>query len=427
MTTTAYSFAWLVQQLRIVLVGLLVGLVAVAFQHSLDRAAQLREWLVSHAGEHILRLGVSIAITLVTAGVAVWLVARWCPEAAGSGIPNVKALAEHPRPMRWVRLLFIKFTSGTLSIGGGLALGREGPTIQMGAALGEMLAVPGGITPEQKRELLVVGAGAGLAGAFNAPLAGAMVIFEERMEHFRPATCVSALLATLCADGVSRWFNGQSPQLGAYGHPAPELAFLPCFLLLGWLGGLLGVVFNQTLLGLMRVRRRRDGWMLVFPVALLVGVIGWMNASWISGGDAIIQQARTGELGMAMAIFLLVVRFYLTIGGYATGVAGGLFAPMLVLGALLGKVIALSMPAVEPQACVLVGMAALFTGIVRAPLTGVLLIVEMAGAHALTWPLIAASVVAKGTADALGDQPIYDALLAQQRATEQQASHHPGK
>src|SRR5215213_6071436 len=138
MHQSAYSRPWLVQHLRLILLGLTTGLVAVAFRLALEETARARPALMAWVGQGVLALVASVALSLVTVLPAVWLVATLCPEAAGSGIPHDKALALHPAPIRWLRLLLVKFAGGVLGIGGGLALGREGPTVQMGAALGEM-------------------------------------------------------------------------------------------------------------------------------------------------------------------------------------------------------------------------------------------------------------------------------------------------
>lgn len=410
-----YSRPWFAQHARLVAVGLLTGVVAVAFRRALEAAAEVRPLLMREVGEGSLALLASVAFSVLTILPAVWLVARLCPEAAGSGIPQVKALARHPRPIRWARLLLAKFSSGVLGIGGGLALGREGPTVQSGSALGEMLGSAANVSPGERRQLLILGAGAGLASAFNAPLAGAVFVFEELGEDFKPATCVAALLTTFSADLVCRTLTNQYPQIDTYPAAPPSLSLLPFFLLVGWLGGVLGVVFNQTLLRALAlarwVRERLGVWVVPSAVAVVVGVLGWLNPRWVGGGDHLLRELSTGGMELNVALFLLALRFLLTVSGYAVGAAGGLFAPLLVLGGLMGCCVAEASRQPDRLALTVVGMGALFTGIVRTPLTGVLLMIEMAGAYSLTVPLIGAALTAKLTADALGDRPVYDALL----------------
>ena len=411
MNAEPYRWPWFLQHLRLLVLGVLVGLVAVGFREALRFVPVLLDRAVLFTGGGLPELVARVALSGLMILPAFWIVARFCPEAAGSGIPDVKAQVRNPQPMRWPRLLLVKFTSGVLAIGGGLVLGREGPTIQMGAALTDLFGWRGKLTAGERRQLMLVGAGAGLAGAFNAPLAGAVLVFEEFGEDFRPSTCLSALMATFSACAICRLFTGQLPELGTYEEPPPALAYLPCFLLLGWLGGLLGVMFNQFLLALLRVRSRLNRLFLPVLLAVTVGILSFLHPGWVGDSYTILDEARDGALPLRVAVILLVLRAALTIGGYAVGTAGGLFAPLLVLGALLGHILSFFCTGPDPRSLVVVGMAALFSGVVRAPFTGVLLLLEMAGAHALTLPLIAASVMAKLTADALGDRPIYDALL----------------
>jgi CIC family chloride channel protein len=410
MPSAPYSRGWLLHHVRILVLGAVVGAVAVLFRTTLYATERIRPWLLDVTGGGALALAVSVGFSLAAVLLGVWLVSRVCPESAGSGIPGVKALAIEPHPVRWLRLLLVKFSGGVLSIGGGLALGREGPTIQMGAALGELLGHTGKIPADERRQLLLVGAGAGLAGAFDAPLAGALLVFEELRDDFRAATCFAALVAAFAAGGICQAFLGEAPELGTYAKPVPALGELPWFLLLGVLGGLLGVAFNQGLLGLLRLRERLNRWFFPVLLAVAVGVVGWLHPHWVGGGYPIIAHAQAGGFTLTTALLLLGLRAALTLGGYATGAAGGLFAPMLVMGALLGDAVS-HCGAGDREALVIAGMAALFTGIVRAPFTGVVLLVEMAGAQSLVLPLLAASLTAKLTADALGDKPIYDALM----------------
>ncbi len=410
-----YSTAWWIQHLRLVVVGVLTGVVAVAFRTSLESAVEWRHWSILQTGPVWVGLLASVAFSLATILPAVALVAWFCPEAAGSGIPQVKALARHPLPIHWARLLLVKFTSGVLGIGGGLALGREGPTIQLGSALGELVSTSTHCTPGERRQLLLLGASAGLAGAFNAPLAGALFVFEELSEEFKPSTVATVLFTTFTADWVGRALTGQTPQLGAFMGPPPSLLLLPYFLLLGWFGGVLGVGFNQLLLLSLRlsrwIRERFGRWWLPFFVALLVGVLGWLDTRWIGGGEALLREVRRSGMELNVLLALFALRAVLTLVGYSVGAAGGLFAPLLVLGGLLGSAFAEATGQPDPIPFLLVGIAALFTGVVRAPLTGILLMLEMAGALSLLFPLGASCLLAKFTADALGDRPVYDALL----------------
>ena len=229
-------------------VGLLAGGIAVAFQTALARAAWLREAVVrgSIAAGWALWAAVLFSAAAVWAGVAV--IRRFAPEASGSGIPLVEAALHRDRDLRWPRIRWVKFTGGVLAIGGGLTLGREGPTVLMGAALGRALGGPIRASDERGRTLLAAGAGAGLAAAFNAPLAGTLFVLEEMKVLRTPRHALAALLACVTSDQVYRSILGRAPQLGTVVVERPGVsAFLP-LLILGVAAGALGAAFNRLLL-----------------------------------------------------------------------------------------------------------------------------------------------------------------------------------
>jgi CIC family chloride channel protein len=407
------------------LVGLLAGLIAVGFEETLALAQRLRESL--SAGGPASGGGIPVAVLfsalLVAAGVAV--VRRFAPETAGSGIPEVEAALHRNGEISWIRVLWVKFVGGALAIGGGLTLGREGPTVQMGAALGRAVGGPIGGLGERGRTLAAAGAGAGLAAAFNAPLAGTLFVLEEMRVLRTPRHALAALIASVTADQACRLFLGRGPQLGSIAVTAPGAAALVPFLVLGAAAGVLGAMFNRSLLwtigAFARLRagagRFRAGIAPVLLVGTAVGLVGFFAPRLLGPGDALVEQALRAPLDAAHAAATFLARFALTLASYGTGASGGLFAPLLVLGAetgvLVGRGADLAFPGsgAALPAFAIVGMGALFAGSVRAPATGILLMVEMTGALPLLLPLVYASVLADLTARALGARPIYEALL----------------
>jgi CIC family chloride channel protein len=405
--------------LRALFVGVLVGIGAVLFHACLDQGESLRgrfrdaarEW--GWAGRLAL-----LSILVVAISAAAWLVRRFAPEASGSGISDVESVLREGHQIRWLRVPIVKFVSGVLGIGAGLALGREGPTVQMGASIGEMSA---GRSPEGRLDLIAIGAGAGLTAAFNAPLSGMIFVGEELRVGFRPTLCSAALLAVVTADAIVRMVLGARPELGARELSVHLPGHLPLFMVLGVLTGLSGVLFNRVLIASLRgcrwLARQVGAWLIPYTVAVLVAVITWYDPTWVGGGQSLLGAALDGRIAAASAGVLLAVRFVLTVGSYSTGSAGGIFAPLLLLGALVGLLFAAALaPLTGPldtkttTPFVLAAMAGLFSGVVRAPLTGVLLMVEMASAYELLLPLLLVSLLAKWTADALGDMPVYEAL-----------------
>src|SRR5262249_54739057 len=158
-----------------------------------------------------LGLGLVLALCGLAAGVALWLVRRFAPETAGSGIPHIKAVLHRQRGMKWKRVLLVKYASGTLGLSAGLALGREGPTVQMGGAVGQMVSRWFHARPRERHTLVAAGAGAGLAAAFNAPLAGVIFVLEELRRDFAPGALTAAFIASVSADVIARFLLGQEP------------------------------------------------------------------------------------------------------------------------------------------------------------------------------------------------------------------------
>jgi CIC family chloride channel protein len=406
---------------RAALVGLGAGLVASFFRIVLSGLDSTRNGLIEWSHQFPL-LGwiFPLAFGLAGAVLSVMLVRRFAPETSGSGIPHLEAVLHRLRALDWKRVLPVKFIAGALAIGGGLAMGREGPTVQMGGSVGDAVSSWLKVPPRERRTLIAAGAGAGLAAAFNAPLAGVIFVLEEVQRDFHPFVFGAAFLAAAIADIVARLLSGAFPVFSIPDYATPPNASLPIFAVLGILAGLLGVAFNRGLLATMNLFARVQGrWNLVIVagVGATVGIVGWFSPTTIGGGHSLAETALAGNLVLAAIPILFVIRFIMTISSYATGAAGGIFAPLLALGALLGLAlgqIAHSFaPAIVPEPAVfaVVGMAAYFTAIVRAPLTGIVLIVEMTGDYQQMLPLLVACFCAYAVAELLKDLPIYEALL----------------
>ncbi len=409
---------------RALLLGVFSGLMAVAFAKTMDAGEKLRLALLDSTADHFDRWGValSIAFSVATISLAVWLVRFFAPAAAGSGIPHLKGVLLGYRSMVWYRVLWVKFVGGVIGVTGGLTLGREGPTVQMGGALGQMLGSRYHSDALEKRSLIAAGAGAGLSAIFNAPLAGVVFVLEELQGSFTPLVFFAALIASMTADVLSRGFMGQNPVFHVTVTSIPDLASLHLFLMLGILAGVLGVLFNRALLTTQRLTEARSRWLLVSKCVswgVIIGLIGWWMPEVCGGGQPLVQRILSGRehFDLWMLAFLFGLRFLLTMGSYGTGAAGGIFAPLLVLGALLGLWIGelgqewFPLVAPEPLTVAVAGMAAYFTAIVRAPLTGIVLIVEMTGNYSLILPLFTACFSAYVIAEWWPNVPIYEALL----------------
>ncbi|UHD17248.1 H(+)/Cl(-) exchange transporter ClcA [Thiocapsa bogorovii] len=405
------------------LVGALAGLAGAAFHAVLDQADHGREVLRASLGSAplpgwLVLMGAG-ALVLV---LALWIVRRFAPETAGSGVQEVEAILAGQRTMRWRRVLPVKFVAGTLAVGSGLVLGREGPTIHMGAALGQMASERMAQNNGQGRTLIAAGAAAGLAAAFNAPLAAIVFVTEELRENFEFsfAAIQSVILACCAAVVVSGWILGQGPDL-----PIPNLVMaplwaLPLFLILGVLIGTLGVIFNGLLLGSVHAFRalpKNLPYLAAAAVGMALGALLWLVPDAVGGGEGLVESLPGKQTGILLLLGLLAVRVLTSVGSYGVGLPGGIFAPMLALGtiagALFADLVALLAPTLSlaPGVFAVAAMGALFAATVRAPLTGIILVIELTGAEALALPIILTCLTATFTAEAMGGHPIYSLLL----------------
>jgi chloride channel protein, CIC family len=275
-------------------------------------------------------------------------------------------------------------------------------------------------TPRERRTLIAAGAGAGLAAEFNAPLAGLVFVLEEVQRDFSPGVFAATLIASGVADITTRLLTGQLPVFHVQTEPIPPLSLLPFALLLGAVAGLLGIAFNRGLLrslDLFESLRQWPGWITGGLVGLVVGTVALFAPIAVGGGHRLVECMLAGELSLLALAAFFVLRFCLTMLSYGCGAPGGIFAPLLVLGADIGLGIGavagqfLPEAVSRPHLFAVVGMAAYFTAIVRAPLTGIVLMVEMTGNYSLVLPLLVACLTAYGVADFLGDRPVYEALL----------------
>jgi CIC family chloride channel protein len=410
----------LVLGLLALVAGAGVGLIGAIFRLSLEEADRFRNTLIFRTHDHE-----PIGFLLVTAGVAAavalaaWLVRRFAPYASGSGIPHVEAVLNEELPPAPPGLVAVKFLGGLLAIGSGLALGREGPSVQMGAVIAHYVGKRAGRGWPDCRVLLAAGAGAGLAVAFNAPIAGAIFVLEELVARFDTRIAIAALGASTTAILVARLFLGDAPDFQVATVDYPAAATWPLFVALGVIAGLAATLYNRTLLGAISLARRFGRW----PVELRAGAIGaavgglaWFAPGLVGGGDQITQRVLSAKATLTMIPLAFLLRFGLGTVSYAAATPGGLFAPMLVLGAQLGfffgAISRIAIPGfgIDPEAFAVVGMAAFFTGVVQAPVTGILLVIEMTAAFTTLLPMVGACFAAMLVANLLHSAPIYESL-----------------
>lgn len=399
--------------------GAATGLVAASFRFMLERAVTLRDELILQAHGWPLGGVLLVAATALLAALAAWLVRRFAPHATGSGIPQVEAVLHGVISPAGHGLVAVKFVGGLLALGSGLLLGREGPSVQMGASVSFWIAKRSGRKWSDCRVLLAAGAGAGLATAFNAPIAGAVFVLEELVQRFEHRIAIAALGAAASAIAIARLMLGNQPDFQLAPIAEPGMASWPLFLALGCIAGVVAVAYNRTILGTLALADMTATWLPVEAraavIGALIGVVAWFMPNVVGGGDDITQSVLSGGAALAVMPVIFLLRFVLGSLSYAAGTPGGLFAPLLVLGTQIGFMFGaacgkLSFVAVPPEAFAVVGMAAFFAGVVRAPLTGIVLVGEMTANSTLLVPTVFASFAAMMIAAALRDRPIYDAL-----------------
>lgn len=400
-----------------ILTGALGGLVAVAYR-------ALASWLEGRRGGFLeraeggfaLRAALWLALVAAAGALTAFLV-RKLPHIKGSGIPQVRAALMRRITPDWRLELPAKFSGGVLALGAGLSLGREGPSIQMGALAGSGIARVAA-KPELERYLVTAGAAAGISAAFNAPLAGVLFCLEELHRNVSPVMLTCAMASAFAANAVSWILLGNAPVFALGLGPSLPLRLYPSILLVGLCAGLLGKLFNSGLLRgqVLAARAVRSEALRVAAAFVAAGSVALVLPALTGGGHLLVDEAAAGGLSIRVLALLLAGKFLFTIFCYSSGSPGGIFLPMLVMGALLGGIFGQGLEAAGlaegfgPNYVVL-GMVAFFTAVVRAPITAAILISEMSGSFAHFPALILVSVAASLTAGLLGSEPIYDSLL----------------
>lgn len=406
--------------------GVLVGLVGGSFHWLLIHGSRSFANLLSDWKSQPLLDLPGWLLAMLVAGVCVaaarWLI-NFAPSAAGSGVQHVEAVMREEASPAPFKVLPIKFIGGLLAMFPGLALGREGPTIQMAAVIGTQCGKLFGIDKSDRSLLYTAIAGSGLSVAFNAPLAGAAFVIEEVAHHTTRRRLLTTMIAIGTAIAVYRGFFGNEVEFVVSNLLPSSLMELLAYTLFGAAIGLLGIFYNKSVLfGLNLFNSTCSHTSPVIKagvVGAFIGLIAYWQPEWVGAGGLQIHALLDKQIGFSALIILLLVRWILGPISYSMGIPGGLFAPLLLIGAISGSLFVLSLnhlstaaSALDPIAFSLVGMAAFFTAVVRAPITGVLLISEMSGNVGLVVPLIIASVVACLVANLMHGEPIYDSLRA---------------
>lgn len=389
-----------------------IGIAAVLFAHAADLAAELFGWLRQQWPY------LPLALTPAGFALCAWAARRWFDGAQGSGIPQAIAARASHDPADRERLLGAKVTAGKVALtvvglGIGASIGREGPTVQVGAAI--MLAVAGFAGIGRVRGLVLAGAAAGVAAAFNTPLAGVVFAIEEMaraFEHRISGPIVGAVVLAgitgLALVGDYRYFGHTAAVLGT----AEDWLAVP---LCGIVGGLLGGLFSQGVVSLAMVRQGPLAVLKSWPVGFAAGCglavagLGLLTDGY-AHGTAYLQARALLEQGVAMPWWFAPAKLVATFLSSISGIPGGLFAPSLSVGAGLGPALAAILPTLDLRALSLLAMVGYFAGVVQAPLTAFVIVLEMSEGSRMVVPLMATALLATGASRLVCPHPLYHML-----------------
>ena len=397
------------------LIGALVGLMAVAFILLTERVG-MRLYPVGGAAWH------RVLIPVVGSLVMGYLLYRYFPDARGSGVPQTKAALYAREGRITAATMFGKFFCTSATLASGIPLGREGPTVQVGAGIASVLGRHLGLRPEKVKALIPVAAAAAIAAAFNTPLAAVLFALEEIVGDLHAPVLGSVVLAAATSWGVLRLLLGNDPLFKVPQYQLINPWEFAIYAVLGVAGGLVSVAFTKLLLGmrerLLRFSRKTVPFQPVIG-GIVVGLMGWFVPQVMGVGYEHVGAVLNGGMALRLMVLLLVFKLFAVTISYASGNAGGIFGPSLFLGAMLGGAIGtiahnlFPYHVATPGAYALVGMGTVFAGIVRAPMTSVVMIFEITRDYAVIVPLMISNLVSLFIASRLQKQPIYEALARQ--------------
>ena len=396
-------------------IGALVGLTVVAFIV-----------LTEHVGARIYPPGGAAwhrVLAPVVGSLSMgYLLFKYFPDARGSGVPQTKAALYARGGRITLGTVFGKFFCTSATLASGIPLGREGPSVQVGAGLSSVLGRALGLSPAKVKALVPVGAAAAIAAAFNTPLAAVLFALEEVVGDLHAPVLGSVVLASATSWAMLRLLLGNDPLFKVPQYQLVSPWEFGVYAVLGVLGGLVSVAFTKLLVGMrewfLRLPRKTV-WFQPLAGGLLVGVMGWFVPQILGVGYTYVGAALNGGMAVKLMVLVLVLKFFAVTASYASGNAGGIFGPALFLGAMLGGIVGTAAhhlaPAhvAAPGVYALVGMGTAFAGIVRAPMTSVVMIFETTRDYAIIVPLMISNLVSLFISSRLQREPIYEVLARQ--------------
>lgn len=407
--------------LQAVMVGLISGLLVVFFKVSINK---LFEFIQNFISQFDLSHKLLIFPLITTLGglISGVLVFKFAPETKGSGIPFVKMVMARMGNITRVRTIVVKFLAGVAGIGTGLSLGREGPSVQLGAGAGALVGKIFKMKGTDQGKLIAAGAGSAIGATFNAPIAGTIFVLEELVNKFSASLLFPVLVATVTASSVARHFLGNNPSF-TIPYITHDLSFegISVCIILGIVAGFLGVAFAKIIYKNNEFFEKMDkipNWLKPAIAGFGIGVIGLFIPYVLGSGNLSVDLLLQHKLALSVVVLVFAVKFFVTPFCFGSGAAGGIFLPMLMLGSFLGYIVASIFNMfgfhVDVVVMAMIGMGAFLASVARTPITAVVMVFEMTAGYTHILPIMLSAAIADLIAEKLNHRPIYASLIVNQ-------------
>lgn len=403
-----------------ILVGLISGMLVVGFKVSINSLFWTIQKFLS-AFPNWQKALIFPLITTLGGLISGFLVFKFAPETKGSGIPYVKMTMARMGNMTRIRSIVVKFFAGVAGIGTGLSLGREGPSVQLGAGAGALVGRLFKMSGTNQDKLIAAGAGSAIGATFNAPIAGTIFVLEELVQKFTPALLFPVLVATVSATSLARHFLGSNP---SFDLPKLQggitLENIPVCIILGLVAGLLGVLFSKVIFFNNKLFDKMSKIPNYFKPAiagLAVGLIGLVIPYVLGSGNFSVDLLLQHKFSLGLVLIIFIAKFFVTPFCFGSGAAGGIFLPMLMLGSFLGYIVSTVCNSfgfhTDPIVIAILGMGAFLSAVARTPITAVVMVFEMTGGYSHILPIMLSAAIADLVAEKLNQKPIYASLIVQ--------------
>lgn len=403
-----------------ILVGLISGMLVVGFKVSINSLFWTIQKFLS-AFPTWQKALIFPLITTLGGLISGFLVFKFAPETKGSGIPYVKMTMARMGNMTRIRSIVVKFFAGVAGIGTGLSLGREGPSVQLGAGAGALVGRLFKMSGTNQDKLIAAGAGSAIGATFNAPIAGTIFVLEELVQKFTPALLFPVLVATVSAASLARHFLGSNP---SFDLPKLQggitLENIPVCIILGLVAGLLGVLFSKVIFFNNKLFDKMSKIPNYFKPAiagLAVGLIGLVIPYVLGSGNFSVDLLLQHKFSLGLVLIIFIAKFFVTPFCFGSGAAGGIFLPMLMLGSFLGYIVSTVCNFfgfhTDPIVIAILGMGAFLSAVARTPITAVVMVFEMTGGYSHILPIMLSAAIADLVAEKLNQKPIYASLIVQ--------------